>query len=207
MTHSNSFLSHFIYFIILGWVVSLKLFIVLDDLVEFRKLAFLIFSELLHNEGLGVDAIAHLLFELLDWSFHPMFVIFCWLNLFICELQLNLRPDFPDLEMGVHLHNLHFLLLVCIKVILVETNPIKNTKNYQTNVILLDFLLDPVHQVSFHTCLCQVFQESLLLLQKGLLDVFRHQWFLLVSDNSWLVLDSKSLVFFWIKLKQKLSGV
>ncbi len=86
-----------------------------------------------------------------------MFIIFRRFNLFICELEFNLGPDFPDFEMGVHLHNLHFLLLVCIKVILVETNPVKNAKNYQTNVVLLDFLLDSVHQVSFHACLCQIF--------------------------------------------------
>jgi hypothetical protein len=50
----------------------------LDDLIKLPKLMFLILIELLHDEFLRVDAIPHLLLELLQGGLHPMLVVFGW---------------------------------------------------------------------------------------------------------------------------------
>ncbi len=109
--------------------------------------------------------------------------------------------------MWVHLHHFHLLLFMCIQIVFVEPNPVKNAENYESNVVLFHFLLDPIDQVSLHPCLCQILQVSLFLLQQSSLDVFWHQRLLFVRDDSWFVLDTESLVFLSVKFEQKLSRV
>lgn len=85
-----------------------------------------------------------------------MFVVFGWLDVLVFELKSNLGPYFANFEVWVHLDDLHLLLFMCVQVVFVETNPVKNAENDQPDVVLLNFFLDPVDQVSLHTCFSQV---------------------------------------------------
>ncbi len=73
-----------------------------------------------------------------------MFIVLGWFDIFIFELKPDLGPDFTNFEMRVHLDDLHLLLFVCIKIVLVKTNPVKNAENDQSYIVLLNFLLDPI---------------------------------------------------------------
>ncbi len=113
-----------------------------------------------------------------------MLVVLCRLDILTFELELDLRPDLSNLEMRVHLHNFHLLLFMRVQVVLIKSNPVKNAKNDESDVVLLHLLLDPIHQVSLHACLGQILQVSLFLFQQCSLDVFRHQGLLFVCDDS-----------------------
>ena len=92
---------------------SLYLFVVLDHLVELAQLVVLVLVELLHYQLLGVDAVVHLLLELLQGCLHPVTVIFGWLHPFFLQPLLYVAPDLSHLQMGVHLDHLQLLLLLC----------------------------------------------------------------------------------------------
>lgn len=47
--------------------------------------------------------------------------------------------------MRVHLNNLHLLLLVCIEIVFVESDPVQDAKNNEPDIILLDFFFDSVN--------------------------------------------------------------
>jgi hypothetical protein len=57
---------------------SLDLFVVFDDLVKLTELLFLILIKLFHDELLGVDAVADLLFKFLESCLHPVGVVLSW---------------------------------------------------------------------------------------------------------------------------------
>jgi hypothetical protein len=123
---------------------SLKLLVILYNLIKLRKFKLLILSELFHDERLGIDTVAHLFLELFDRCFHPMFIIKGRLYFLVPELYFYLVPDFSDFEVWVHLDYLHLLLLMGVEIVLVEANTVKDTEYYEANVILLDLLSDPV---------------------------------------------------------------
>lgn len=150
----------FVYYFL--YKISFNLFIIFDNLVEFGKLSLLIFSELLHNKCLSIDCVTHLLLELLNWSFHPMFIIECWLNVYLFELKFDLRPDFAYFEMWIHLDDLHLLLFMSIQIIFVEADSIQNTEDNQPDIIFFNLFLDSVNKISFHSSLGQIFKICLL---------------------------------------------
>lgn len=84
----------------------------LDHLIEFGQLYLLVFVELLHYQLLSVNAVIHLLFELLEGSCHPMVVVVCRLDALELHLFLYFSPYLAHLEVRVHLNYLEFLLLV-----------------------------------------------------------------------------------------------
>jgi hypothetical protein len=78
---------------------------VLNHLIELAQLAFLIFIKFPHDQLLSVDAVAHLLLELLQGCLHPMPVVLGGLNAALLELTLDVAPNLAHFEVGVHLDN------------------------------------------------------------------------------------------------------
>ncbi len=127
-----------------------------DDLVKFVQLDFLIFVELFHDEFLCIDAVVHLLLKLFDRGLHPMLVVFSWGYLLLLKLLLNVSPNLAHFEVGIHLNNFQFLLLVSVEVVSGESHSIKYREDDQSDIILLDFLSDPIHQISFCSGFSQI---------------------------------------------------
>jgi hypothetical protein len=143
---------------------SLQLFVVLYYLIKFAQLILLVFLKLFHYQSLGIYAVVHLLFELLNWSLHPMLIVEGRVSLIMRQLQLYLTPYLSHLEVWVHLNNLHLLLLVGIQVILVKSYSVKNAENDQSYVILFNLFFNSINQISLHSCFSEVLQKSLLFL-------------------------------------------
>lgn len=137
---------------------SLDLLVVLDHLVKLRQLGLLILIELFHDQLLGVDAVVHLLLELLDRGLHPMLVIFSRSYVVLLELLLDVAPNLAHLEVRVHLDHLQLLLLVGIKVVSGEAHTVEYRKYYQSDVILFHLLSDPIDQVSLGPGFSQIFK-------------------------------------------------
>jgi hypothetical protein len=131
---------------------------VFDDLVKFGQLGFLIFIELFHDEFLRIGAVVHLLLELFDGGLHPMFVIFSRRDVLLLQLLLDVSPDLAHFEVRIHLNHFQFLLLISIEVISGESHSIQNRKYDQSDIILLDLLSDPIHQISLCSGFSQIFQ-------------------------------------------------
>ena len=164
-----SIIFFFSFFMVLR--ISLELFVVLDHLVEFWQFAFLVFTEFFHNQGLGLDAVVHLFFELFNGSFHPVFVVEGWFQIFLFELESDLGPYFSDFEMGIHLHNFHFLLLLGIEIIFVEPDSVQDTENNKSDIIVFHLIFDSVDEVGFHAGLGEIFEVGLLLFEQSFFNV------------------------------------
>lgn len=89
-----------------------------------------------------------------------MLVVFSWSYVFLLELLLDVAPDLAHLEVRIHLDHLQFLLLVSIEIVSGEAYSVENGKYYQSDVILLHLLPDPVNQVGFSTSFSQIFKIS-----------------------------------------------
>lgn len=124
--------------------ISLKLLIVFNHLVELRQLSLLILSELLHDEGLCVNTVAHLFLKLFNRSLHPVLVVEGRVDFLLFEMQPDLGPDFSDLEVRVHLDDFHLLLFLGVEVVLIEADSVQDAENDQADVVLLDLFLDSV---------------------------------------------------------------
>lgn len=177
----------------------------LDDLVKLVELSLLILVELLHDELLGIDAIIHLLFKLLNRRLHPMPIVVRRVYLLLLELLLDVAPDLAHLEVRVHLDHLELLLLVGIQVVAGEAYPVENGEYYQSDVVLLDLFADSVDQVGLCACFGEVLQEGRL--RKVLLGQLRHQRLELIDHNTLLILHSVLLVLFAVELDHQLGGV
>ena len=97
----------------------------LDNLVEFAQLRFLILVELLHYQLLSADTIAHLFLEFFKGRLHPVTVVLSRLYFALLELSADVPPDFPHLEVRVHLNHLQLLLLLGRQVVSGKTHPVQ----------------------------------------------------------------------------------
>jgi hypothetical protein len=130
---------------IINYKKSFYLFIMPNDLIKLVELSLLVFVKLSHDELLCIGAIVHLLLKLLNGSLHPVLVIFSWTDLLLLQLPLDISPNLPHLEVGIHLDYLEFLLLVGVQIISCESYSVKNRKNNQSNIILLDLLTNSIY--------------------------------------------------------------
>lgn len=171
---------------------SLDLLVVLDHLEETLQLTLLVLVELSLDQCLGVDAVAHLLLELLQRCPQPVLVVLRGLDALLLELLHDLAPDFSHLEVRVQLDHLHFLLLHGVQLVFVEAHSVQDGEYGDPEVAAAHYLFYSIDQVGLGARTGEILQESLcarlFLLAEG------NQRPLPVVDDSVLVLDSKSFI-------------
>lgn len=177
----------------------------LDHLVKLGQLGLLILIKLLHDQLLGVDAVVHLLLELLDRSLHPVLVVLRWSDVLLLELLLDVAPDLAHLEVRVHLDHLQLLLLVGIEVVSREPHSVEDGEYYQSDVVLLHLLSNSVHQVSLSARLSQILKVCRL--GQILLDQLWDKRLQSIKDNSLFVPNTVLLILFAVELDHELGGI
>ena len=184
---------------------SFNLLIVLDHLVELIQLGLLVLVELLHYQLLRIDAVAHLLLELLYRCLHPVPVVFSRCHAFLLELLLDIAPNLTHLEVRVHLDHLQFLLLIGIEVISGEAHSVEDGEDNQSDVILFNFFSNSIDKVGLCASFSQIFQIGRL--RQTLLDQLRHKRLQSIHHHSLLVPYTIFFILFAVKLDHQLSGI
>lgn len=176
-----------------------------DDLIKFIEFCLLCFVVFFHNQLLCVDAVVHLLIELLNCGLHPMPVVFRGVDVLLFQLMPNFSPNLSHFEVRVHLNHLEFLLFVGVQIIDGESDSVENRKNYESNIILLHLLTDAINQISFGPSLCQILQVGWL--WQVFFGKLWYERFDPVNYDPLLISNSVLLILLAIKLNHKLSCV
>lgn len=138
-------------------VRSFDLLVVFDNLEKSLQLPLLVLIELPLDQRLGVDAVAHLLIELLHRCPQPVLVVCCRLDALLPQPTLDLAPNLPHFEVRVQLNDFHLLLLHRVELVFAEPHSVQDTEYSYPEIALAHYLFYPVHQVGFCACRRKVF--------------------------------------------------
>lgn len=118
-----------------GLAPSLRLMLESDGREVSFELILVLGADVLREKVLIVDSFLGLLGCFLDGGLHPVSVVASRSYVEIGKLLLNVEPNFPILEVGVELDDLHALFLLGGEIMQVESNSVEGGEDGQSVIV------------------------------------------------------------------------